>query len=248
MMKKSLMTLFLGSFILAGCGSSGSLKPRDVDQYYASTGVQKYFLPDIPEWANFSQSSGCFRSKGIRYFDLDALMKSFSLKYDEALQIQGTFNEEFLVMKKEMKSTLTLKDEEILFFKASEKVGSKIKFFDAPTFKEIHLIWLDEALAGKKEESKLRAFLQSPVHNTGVPVLISSCLTKEEIEAKFPDMALKIMGAELFSIYNEKGERQPSMHINVNAFYQSTQKLIFYKQDLKKNSDDIRGTFKVTNY
>ena len=239
--------LILGLIFFVAC-SSKNLKPRDVDQYYTSTGVQKYFLSDIPEWANFSQSAGCFRTKGIRYFDIEALMKSFSLKYNEALQLQGSYNEEFLVMKKNPKITLSLKDEEILFFKASDKVNSKIVFFDPPTFKEIHLIWLDEALLGKKQEDKLRAFLQSPVHNTGVPILVSACLTKEEAEAKFPDMAVKIISAELFSIYDTSGMKQPSLHVNVNSFFQDGQKLIFYKQDSKKDAAEIRGTFKTSNY
>ncbi|AUN97145.1 hypothetical protein DOM21_15945 [Bacteriovorax stolpii] len=234
-------------FLFAGC-SSKALKPREVDQYYTSTGVQKYFLSDIPDWANFSQSAGCFRSKGIRYFDIEAMMKSFSLNYNQALQIQASYNEEFLVMKKNPKVNLTLKDEEVLYFKASDRVNSKINFFDAPTFKEIHLIWLDEALLGKKQEERLRAFLQSSVHDTGVPVLVSACLTKEEAEAKFPNLALKVISAELFSIYDTNGVRQPSLHVNVNAFFQEGQKLIFYKQDIKKNADDIRGIFKTSNY
>ncbi len=246
-MRKMFLMGAIALLSLSGC-SSKNLKPREVEQYYTSTGVQKYFLSDIPEWANFSQSSGCFRGKGIRYFDVDALMKSFSLKYNEALQIQGAYNEEFLAMKKNPKVTLTLKDEEVIFFKASDKVNSKINFFDAPTFKEVHLIWLDEALLGKKQEDRLRAFLQSSVHDTGVPVLVSACLTKEEAEEKFPGMALKIISAELFSIYDVNGVRQPGLHVNVNSFFQEGQKLIFYKQDTKKTADDIRGTFKTSNY
>lgn len=210
--------------------------------------MQKYFLSDIPDWANFSQSAGCFRTKGIRYFDIDAMMKSFSLKYTDALQIQGTFNEEFLALKKESNVSLKLKDEEVLFYKASDKVNSKIIYFDPPTFKEVHLIWLDEALLGAKQESKLKTFLQSSVHDTGVPVLVSACLTKDEIEAKFPNMAYKMISAELFSIYDESGARQPSMHVNINGFFKPEQKIIFYKQDPKKSADEIRGNFKTTNY
>ena len=63
--------------ILSSCTSG--LKSRDIEQYYTSSGIEKYFLSDIPEWANFSQSAGCFRTKGIRYFDVNALMKSYSM-------------------------------------------------------------------------------------------------------------------------------------------------------------------------
>lgn len=244
-MKRSIYFILL-SFLLSACSSG--LKPRNVEEFYVSSGIEKYFLSDIPEWANFSQSAGCFRTKGMRYFDIDALMKSYSMKYPEAVQIQATFNEEFLTLKKTTKATPTLKDEEVLFFKASEKVNSKINFFDAPTFKQVHLIWLDEALLGKKQEDRLKAFLQSSVHDNGFPVLISACLTKSEVEEKFPGMALKVISAELFSIYDEAGVKQPMIHTNIAAFFKPDQKIIFYKQDPKKTADDIRGNFKVSNY
>lgn len=243
---KKIFPLVLTAFILSACTTG--LKPRTVEQYYTSTGVEKYFLSDIPEWANFSQSAGCFRTKGIRYFDIDALMKSYSLSYASATQLQATFNEEYLVVKKQPNVTLTLKDEEVLFFKASDKVNSKITFFEAPAFKQIHLIWLDEALKGKKQEDKLKNFLQSSVQDNGVPVLVSACLTKQEIEAKFPDVAIKMISAEMFSIYDEKGEKKPNLHINLGAFFKPEQRLVFYTQEAKKNVEDIRGNYKVANY
>ncbi len=243
---KKILPLTLIAFLIAACSSG--LKPRNVDQYYTSTGVEKYFLSDIPEWANFSQSAGCFRTKGIRYFDINAMMKSYSLSYANATQVQASFNEEYLVAKKQPNVTLTLKDEEVLFFKASEKVNSKITFFEAPAFKQIHLIWLDEALKGKKQEDKLKNFLQSSTQDTGVPVLVSACLTKQEIEAKFPDLAVKVISAEMFSIFDDQGEKQPSLHINLGAFFKADQRLIFYTQEAKKNVEDIRGNYKVANY
>ena len=243
---KKIVSLALIAFLVAACSSG--LKPRNVEQYYTSTGVEKYFLSDIPEWANFSQSAGCFRTKGIRYFDINAMMKSYSLSYANATQVQASFNEEYLLAKKQPNVTLTLKDEEVLFFKASEKVNSKITFFEAPAFKQIHLIWLDEALKGKKQEDKLKNFLQSSTQDTGVPVLVSACLTKQEIEAKFPDLAVKVISAEMFSIFDDQGEKQPSLHINLGAFFKADQKLIFYTQEAKKNVEDIRGNYKVANY
>lgn len=245
MKKMALYSIFILSILLSSCSSG--LKSRSVDQYYTTMGVEKYFLSDIPEWANFSQSAECFRAKGIRYFDLSALMKSFSLNYAEAIQVQATFNEEYLNIKSRPNVTLTLKDEEILFFKSNESVKSKITFFEAPTFKQIHLIWLDEALKGPKEDGRLRDFLQSSVHNNGFPVLVSACLTKAEIEAKFPDVAVKAISAEMFSIYDKEGVRKPILHINLNSFFKDEQKIIFYTQE-KKAAEDIKGSYKSINY
>lgn len=246
-MKNIYISLMISGLVLLGSCSS-SLKPRDVAQYYPSTGVEKYFLSDLPEWANYSVSAGCHRTSGIRYFDIDALMKSYSLKYNEAVQIQATFNEEFLVLKKQKGITIGPKEEEVVFFKASDRVNSKIYFFEAPTFKQIHLIWLDEALKGKKQEDKLKSFLESSVHDSGFPVLISACLTKSEIEEKFPNVALKVISAEMFSVYDTNGARQPSIHIELDSFFKPDQKIIFYSQEPKKSLDNIKGKYKVSNY
>lgn len=245
-MKNVFLSLMVVS-VLAGSCSSG-LKPRSVDQYYTSTGVEKYFLSDLPEWANYSVSAGCFRASGIRYFDIDALMKSYSMSYSDAIQIQATFNEEYLNLKKQPGVNVGLKEEELVFFRASERVNNKIKFFEAPTFKQVHLIWLDEALKGKKQEDKLKNFLQSSVQDSGFPVLVSACLTKSEIEAKFPNVAIKAISSEMFSIYDNNGVRQPSIHTQLEAFFRPEQKLIFYSQEAKKSLDNIKGNYKMSNY
>lgn len=245
-MKTVFLTLMIVSVFVGSCSSG--LKPRTIDQYYVSTGVEKYFLSDLPEWANYSVSAGCYRTSEIRYFNIDALMKSYSLTYNDAIQIQATFNDEYLTLKKQTGVTVGLKEEELVFFKASERVNSKINFFDAPTFKQIHLIWLDEVLKGKKQEEKLKSFLASSTHDNGFPVLISACLTKSEIEAKFPNVAIKAISAEMFSVYDGNGLRNPSIHTDLGAFFKPEQKLILYTQERKKTFDNIKGNYKLSNY
>lgn len=243
--------LLVTLFFTFGCGSSVNrgLKPRTLEEYYPASGVAKYFLSDIPDWANFSQSAGCFRSRGFRYFDLNALMKSYSYSYADALQVQALFNEDFLDAKiKSAQQVISLKDEELLFFKASDKVNNKIYFFNAPTFKQIHLIWLDEALLSKEHEGKLRTFLLSSVHDNGVPILISACLSKAEIEKRFPGLNSKVISAELFSIYDKDGEKIPSLHLNIDLIFNSSQQVIFYSQSLQKALADLKGKYKIANY
>ena len=248
------MKLFLNSVVLIlimSCSSNGNsnLKSRELDDYYVATGVSKYFLTDLPDWANFVSSAKCFKQTRLRYFDVEALMKSFGLTYNQALQLQSTFNEEFTIFKiKNEKHLVTTKEEEQLFYKVSEKVNSKILFFDPPTFKKINLIMLDEILNDKKAEQKLKQFLNSKVMDTGVPVLVSFCLTRSEVENKFPDLNAKMITAELFSIYDKTGNKTPGFKIELDQFFTEDQKLNLYSQKKLFSSDEIKGTFKLLNY
>ena len=234
---------------------STQLKNRDVTQYYSGMGLEKYFLSEIPSWANFGMEGKCFRSKNLQYLDIGALMKSFNMNYADALQVQASFNEEYLFLKKDPNVRLTFKDLEILYFKASQKVAGKIKFFEAPEFHTIHLISVDDILSQNAPTSelrvkKLKSFLQSDIHNNGFPVLISTCLTKLEIEEKFPGQSWKILSAELFSSFNELGEAVPGIYLNLNHFFKANQKIIYFSQQKTETSkiNDIIGNYKINNY
>ncbi len=243
--------IFLITILISSCASlsNSSMQPRTVEDYYVSTGVEKYFLTDIPSWANFDQKASCFRKTNIRYFDIDALMKSYGLNYNMALQVQSSFNDEFSQFKSgDEKHIVTLKEEEILFYKVSEKVNQKILFFDPPNFKRINLVWLDEVVGDPVKEKKLKQFLNSSIMNTGVPVLVSFCLTKQEIENQFTDLNVKMITAELFSVFNSQGAKTPGFKLELDQFFNPTQKIYFYSQKNSLPIDAVKGTFKILNY
>lgn len=246
---KNILFLIL-SLYLFSCSSAKDLKPRTIEEYYASTGVVKYFLSDIPAWASFDQKARCFRSKNIRYFNVEALMKSYGISYGQALQFQASFNEglsEFIAGNGQERSQ-TLKEEELLFYKVSEKISSKIIFFDPPIFERVNFVWLDEVLGDEKKEKKLKDFLGSSVMDLGVPVLVSFCMTRDEVETKFPDLNTKMITAELFSVYDSKGKTTPGFKFEVDQFFKPEQKLYFYTQKNLVPSDEFQGTFKALNY
>lgn len=238
-------------FSLAACSSLSSkgLQPRTIEDYYTTTGVEKYFLTDIPPWANFDQTAACYRSSQLRYFDIEALMKSYGLSYAKAIQVQATYNEEVVQFKgTDDKRIPTLKEEELLFYKVSEKVSNKFIFFDPPTFKQINLVWLDEIIGDGKKEKKLKAFLHSPAMDAGVPVLFSFCLTRAEVEKKYPDLGAKMITAEMLSVFNSDGSRSPFFQIDLGQFFSKTQRLYFYSQKSSDMSEQIKGLFKNLTY
>lgn len=251
MKKISDLLPLLGVLIIFGCANNvnSTLQSRTVEEYYTSTGVDKYFLTDLPRWANFDQKAGCYRNSIIRYFDLDALMRSYNLSYNQALQVQASFNEEFTQLKKaNKKPSITIKEEEILFYKMNEKVSSKILFFDPPIFKRINLVWLDEVVDDAIKEKKLKDFLNSSTMDSGVPVVVSFCLTKNEIEKKYPDLTAKMISAELFSVYDSQGKRTPGFKIDLDQFFTPAQKLYFYSQKKMAPIEEIKANYKLLTY
>lgn len=235
-------------FFISSC-SNENLKLRTIDEYYIPTGVDKYFLSDIPDWVNFDQVAGCFRTTNIRYFNIEALMKSFALTYSQALQFQALFNEDFSGQKKINKLEMsTTKQEELVFYKSMQKVTNLINFFVPPTFKRVNLIWLDEILGNEAKEKKINTLLSSAAMEAGVPVLVSLCLTKEEVEKKFPNLNFKMITAELFSVYNMQAKITPGFIFELTQFFMPDQKIYFYSQKKMIPEDAIKGTFKILNY
>jgi hypothetical protein len=100
----------------------------------------------------------------------------------------------------------------------------------------------------KKEEEKLLSFLQSSIHDNGFPVLISMCLTRNEVSARFPTITAKVMSAELFSIFASEGQKLPNLHIDLDQFFSATQKIIFYTQNSNKTLNELQGKYKPSNY
>jgi hypothetical protein len=244
-MIKVLLLLLISSCTFLNSG----MKSRAIEDYYASTGVVKYFLADIPSWANFDQKAGCYRSNTIRYLNIDALMKSYNLNFSNAIQIQATFSDELAKLTSlNLNKTMNLKDEELLFYKVSETVAGNILFFDPPVFKKINLIYLDEVLNDPKKEKKLTDFLNSKIMDTGVPVLISFCLTRKDIESRYPNYHFKMISAELFSIYNSNGLAAPYLKFDLAQFFKPNQNLYFYSQKTFGHLEEILGSYKILNY
>ena len=248
-MKISLMYVLL--ILVTSCASwvNPEYKPRKLEDYYISTGIEKYFLPEIPAWANFDQRAACFRSQNIRYFDLSALMKSYSLDYSSAIQVQAEYNAELFAFASDHSGKKpNLKEEELMFYRVSDKISGKINFFEAPKYKRIHLIWIDEVLDNENSLKKLKKFLTSSTSDKGAPVLVSFCLTKAELERRYPDLAPKMITAEMFSIFESSGKRNPNFNLELENFFDSSQTVYFYSQKKISINEMLIGKMNIENY
>ncbi len=235
-MREKLVFLFL-NFCLISCAqieSNKDFKAVELNEFYQSSGTQRYFLPALPAWANFSESAACLRKNPITFFDLDLLMKEHGLNYNQAIQLQYLFN---ISKQEKMESvkanTLLPKDDEALFFEALQKIQAGFLPFVRPKFSRVHLIWLDPYVEDSKKLTELKKKLKADVFNQGEPFFFSLCLSKKETEdflerSQLSELTSRFLSSEILSVMNHEGKRFPHYLVEMNALFEANQKLHLY--------------------
>jgi hypothetical protein len=216
--------------------SKALFKKRNIDEYYRSAVISKFFLSDIPRWLNFSESGQCFRDLPIKFFNFRKLKGSFGLSYKEAVHFQVIYNVYFRkALSKTTLKFLHLKEEEKIFFHSLEKVKAKNFLFQRPNYKVINLVWIDPIIAKnyKKGMRKLRAFLNSKKGSSGHPVLLSLCksrygLNKILKENKLDHQNIKVISAEMFSVFNKDDKNVPFFSLDLDLLFRKNQDLNFF--------------------
>jgi len=226
---------------------------HNLNEFYDSSGIVRYFLPDLPAWANFSQTAGCSRDAQIHFFNLDKIMKSFSLSYEQAVQFQYMFNHEYEKKTRTHKlDYLYFKDEEKLFYTIHDKVQAGFMEFKKPKFKRVHVIWLDPFLKKMEGPNQLRQLLQTTFMQKGHPVLISLCLNGRQmndylVRQKLTTENLRLIPFEMFTVFNKQGEKQTSFFLDLGEFFNKSQSVYLIMPKGEKPTE-FRGNYKYYYY
>lgn len=252
-MKAAFFLLFAS--LLLSCTSKPvnetDLQRRNVETFFDNSGFVRYFLPELPDWANYSTSGQCFRQKRVRYYDISALRVSFFIDYEQAVQQQLTFNQ--LIsrnLESEYKKYVSLEDEERYFFEASEKVQSGIKTFRKPVFKTVHVVWIDRVMNDPK---KLKKLMNSSRMEKGHPVFLSMCLSRSEVsdylrKHKLDNRNIRIISQEMFTPFDQQNNRLPMVALDLGALFDQKQKILFFNPVDNKLPLDILGKYKVYKF
>jgi hypothetical protein len=241
-----LALLFL--FSCAGTYQEG-LERRNVDEYYSGSGVVRYFLPELPTWANASVAGECKRNTSARYFDLPRLRKSFSLNYEQALQLQYMYNAEVNRIQSETGTDfIPLKNEEEIFLTVSDRIQAGVRSFISPKFNQVSLIWIDRALGSEKNLAALKNLMQGTKVHEGYPVFISLCLSRIElsqfISQHFGNTSAIGLGHEILSPFSNNDQAQPGLEVHVTDLFRQDQNLVFFIPKNINRPLEIKGKFK----
>lgn len=226
---------------------------RNLNNYFVGTGVVRYLLSYLPEWANYSEIGKCRRIEHTRFFNLEKINKSYSSSYSESLQFQYMYNVK--IRENHIRygsSELPIKEEEQAFYQASDKVHSGIKQFLVPKYKRINLVWIDSALASLKSKQKIIRFLKSPILESAPIVLLSVCLGHSEFEKfirnnKLGQHGIRFMPVDLFTPYSIDLKLTSNLQLNLSQFFDEDKKLYLY---VRKNetTDSFTGNYQLKYY
>ncbi|MCO4754235.1 MAG: hypothetical protein KC478_07120 [Bacteriovoracaceae bacterium] len=218
-MKLLLLTTF--TFLMAACANKKtSIEGRDLEQVYQGAGVERYFLPDLPTWANFSPSSECKRESPIKYVNFKTMKASYSMDYQDLVHLQHMLNKRFESFRSESDQPLYLKDEAFIFYNVYEQVAGGSKDFVIPKFDRISLVWLDPYLEDLEQVDKI---LKGKELAKGHPIVVSGCLNTLALE-KLSDgrdwdrFGVKHIGAEMFTPFKSDLELGTDYSLDFSKF------------------------------
>lgn len=206
---------------------------QDLDQVYIGAGIEKYFLPDIPNWANFSQDAKCERNHPIRYVNFKDMHLSYAMDYEQLVQYQLMLNRQFEKYKRSTgRKTVFLKDENYLIFNVHQQILGGGRDFLTPHFNRIHLIYIDDSLSNNLRLTQLKKLMNSDKMNKGHPIFVSLCLSSYELEEfisknGFSSMGVKGISQSMFSPYNTDFEMAYEYSLNLSKIFKGKELILF---------------------
>ena len=201
---------------LISCGGAPVKKDIDPSTGYRTSGLEQFFLPEMPYWANFSAPGQCFKANSFHYLDFIKLKEAYQLTYQQMIELQAQYNER---LENYFRSTavrfLKPVEEASFFSNTLEQVRGGVRSLKLPAVNEVEVIWLESYDVGE-----LKKLAQSERFNEKLPILFSSCHSKQSLNQWLLQEGLENAGfqtitAEWLSPYNSQMQLKPGLRIEL---------------------------------
>jgi hypothetical protein len=189
----------LALLTIISCGS-GEVKKNTDDVAYQTSGVEQFFMTELPAWANGSSEGQCFKSTSYTYLDYSKLTKSYQLNYQQMAELQAQYNDRLESYFRSTSVRFLKPVEQASFFSNSlEQVRAGTRQLKIPPqVKDVDVIWLEGFIqAGKQDEIKKMA--EAGKFDERLPIIFSSCLSHQGLNQWLSENNLEQVGFYLLS-------------------------------------------------
>lgn len=226
---------YLNFFLLLGLISCSSPGVREVPQNtpYRTSGLEQFFLPELPTWANTSASGKCFKKHSFNYLDFSKLSSTYQLNYHELVELQAQYNERLEAYFRSTAVRFLKPVEEAAFFSNTlEQVRGGVKHFKIPEVaREVDIIWLDGFISSNQID-ELRKMHETGLFDERLPVLFTSCLSRQDlnqwlIENNLDQVGFHSLTAEWLNPYGSDLMMKPGLRLEIKKLMNENVKVKF---------------------
>lgn len=217
--------------ILISC-SNGEIRQEITDTPYRTSGLEQFFLPELPTWANTSASGQCFKKHSYQYLDFNKLAGVYQLKYSELIELQAQYNERLESYFRSTAVRFLKPVEEAAFFSNTlENVRGGVRHFKLPQVNAVDVIWLDRYIA-LNQVSEIKKMNELGRFDERLPILFSSCLSKQDlnqwlIENNLDQVGFHTLTAEWLSPYGSDLTMKTGLHLEIKKMLNENVKVKF---------------------
>lgn len=216
--------------ILTSC-SNGIVRKNATDATYRTSGIEQFFLPELPAWANHSSSGQCFKKNSFQYLDFNKIGSIYNLKYPQLLELQAQYNERLESYFRTTAARFLKPVEEAAFFSNTlENVRAGVRHFKVPEgVKEIDIIWLDRFIVNNQVQ-ELKKMNDSGRFDENPPVIFTACFSKQDlslwlIENNLDQVGIYSLTAEWLSPYGFDLQLKPGLQLDLKNLMKSDLKM-----------------------
>lgn len=206
--------------ILISC-SGGEVRQTVADTPYQTSGLEQYFLPELPTWANHSASGQCFKKHSFQYLDFTKLGSVYQLKYPELIELQAQYNDRLESYFRSTAMRFVKPVEEAAFFSNTlENVRGGVKSFKLPDgVSKVDVIWLDRYIS-LKQVNEIQKMNQMGKFDERLPILFTSCLSKQDlaqwlVENNLDEVGFYTITAEWLTPFGSDLNMKPGLQLEL---------------------------------
>lgn len=222
-----LKTIFLNSLLLLSLISCSSVEEKKntsstLDHPYRTSGVEQFFLPELPGWANSSESGACFKSNSFQYLDFAKVNANYQLSYVEMLELQAQYNKRREDYFRSTAYRFLKPVEEASFFNNTlQEVRGGVRLLQVPEVPVVDLVWLESFLQDERGLELLTQMSAAGKFDDRPVILYSSCLSYMRLnqwvmESGLENVGFFILSAEWLTPYSSDFTLKTGMKVELD--------------------------------